>query len=497
MTPQVTTPLHRRYNDEENDARADVGGISDSSPQQHTNNGAYHRQPKLLLPISWTLSLLVLIDMLAVSLVVPLLFQYYKSAGVDKANQRELLSSLYNISQILGGVGLSVVKDVFDVQGRTLLLVSFMGSALSYGMIAYSSMLSDSNSDASSSINWGLWILMASRVIVGFVKQTMTVTSTILTSTTAKQDRAKCMGRLTAASTIAWIVGPSTGALLYKYIHPKAPALLASGLFVLNIILITAFLPANYRGIETSSSFDYNDSKEIQKKSPLSRMMSNLKVAFSSRELAMVLVARLVFGFVLRATSYSQLGSFYEDMYQLQSHHRGFISSYQQLLQFAVQAFLVHPILLLFGTHSERIVTCMLCFGIAATDFLQAALPYLPFYLTIVIPIASLSLAMIKTSLQTLTSHVAPQDAVFSVFAGLDILQNLTGVAVPVYRTILFRFLAKDVEGHAFQGDPDPISWVISSGVHWASAATLISVLLLWRISAGRNHAEKIQPKVL
>ena len=51
MTPQVTTPLHRRYNDEENAARADVGGISDSSPQQHTNNGAYHRQPKLLLPI--------------------------------------------------------------------------------------------------------------------------------------------------------------------------------------------------------------------------------------------------------------------------------------------------------------------------------------------------------------------------------------------------------------------------------------------------------------
>jgi hypothetical protein len=50
-----------------------------------------------------SLPILVFIDMFAVALVVPLLFQYYKRAGVTSATQRELLSSLFSGSQIVGG----------------------------------------------------------------------------------------------------------------------------------------------------------------------------------------------------------------------------------------------------------------------------------------------------------------------------------------------------------------------------------------------------------
>jgi hypothetical protein len=45
-------------------------------------------RPDVSLPI------LVFIDNFSVALVIPLLFQYYKKAGVTSATQRELLSSV-------------------------------------------------------------------------------------------------------------------------------------------------------------------------------------------------------------------------------------------------------------------------------------------------------------------------------------------------------------------------------------------------------------------
>lgn len=58
--------------------------------------------------------------------------------------------------------------------------------------------------------------LIVSRLIVGLVKQTMTVTTLIVTSVTSEETRAKHMGRLTAASTVAWIGDPSAGALIFS-----------------------------------------------------------------------------------------------------------------------------------------------------------------------------------------------------------------------------------------------------------------------------------------
>ena len=120
---------------------------------------------------STALLLLVLIDMFAVSLVVPLLFQYYKSAGVNNAGQRELLSSLFSTSQIVGGLLMGFVTDARFVRRRSLLFISFAGSALSYALIAYG----------------GFTALICSRVLVGLVKQTMTVTTAMLTSCTTRQ----------------------------------------------------------------------------------------------------------------------------------------------------------------------------------------------------------------------------------------------------------------------------------------------------------------------
>lgn len=68
------------------------------------------------------------------------------------------MTSVYSLSQIVGGLVLGALSDR-AVSRRLVLLVSFLGSALSYGMIGLSSSLN---------------MLLVGRVIVGLVKQVCT-----------------------------------------------------------------------------------------------------------------------------------------------------------------------------------------------------------------------------------------------------------------------------------------------------------------------------------
>jgi MFS family permease len=151
-------------------------GGGDSNHEQET---IYENLPSGLMSPTLSLPLLNFIDMLAVSLVIPLLFQYYKNAGVTSANQRELLSSVFSSSQIVGGVVLGAMTDAKLIRRKTVLFLSFGGSAVAYAMIVYG----------------GFRALIFSRVLVGLVKQTMTVTTSIMTRCTTDENRAKYMGR--------------------------------------------------------------------------------------------------------------------------------------------------------------------------------------------------------------------------------------------------------------------------------------------------------------
>lgn len=65
------------------------------------------------------------------------------------------MSSAYSLSQIVGGLVLGVLSDHI-MSRRSVLVLSFVGSAISYGTIALSSSLN---------------MLLAGRVLVGLVKQ--------------------------------------------------------------------------------------------------------------------------------------------------------------------------------------------------------------------------------------------------------------------------------------------------------------------------------------
>jgi len=396
----------------------------------------------LQLPLEYSLPLLIFLDMMAVSLVVPLLSQYYTLAGITSPSQRELLSSLFSSSQIGGGLLMSFLTDALHVQQRTLLLIAFGGSALSYALVATGE----------------LSAILSSRIIVGLVKHSMTVSTTLLSKYPAH-----VLGRLTAASTVAWIIGPSVGAWCFHQ-HEKAPLLLACGLFVLNFGATVWLIPSE--SISTCRQ---------RKKVP---MMQKLKACATSSSLAAVILIRLLVTWVVKATNYTQLVNFYESMYGIETYQRGYISSYQQLLRFGVQLFLVSTVLR--WTGGERWSLCLFSGLLALTAFLESFQSF-TIFLALVCPLSSLCLSMLNLSLQSLVTSIAPQNSVFSVLAALDMLQNAVSVTVPFYRTMLLRQLSMDSNN-----EPDPVAWIRASMWHWFVAAAVTTSLSVF-IKFGRS----------
>lgn len=99
----------------------------------------------------------VFVDMFCVSLVVPLLTTYFRSAGVN-TEMVGYISSLYYFCQLIGGVVIGSLSDV--VPRRDVMMLSFTGSAISYFIVGYTNQI---------------WLLFATRAMVGLVKQTMTI----------------------------------------------------------------------------------------------------------------------------------------------------------------------------------------------------------------------------------------------------------------------------------------------------------------------------------
>jgi MFS transporter, DHA1 family, tetracycline resistance protein len=467
--------------DDDNNTIDDVddlesGKLKPRKRKVHEVSNISHR-----VPVTTSLPLLVFLDSFAVSLVVPLLFQYYLAAGVKQASHREYLSSLFSTAQILGGLSIGVLTDSKVVSRHTILQLSFGGSALSYAMIVYG----------------GLPSLVISRVLVGLVKHTMTVATTILTKATTRETRARHMGRLSASITLAWIIGPVAGSLLWQYVDRRSPALLACAIFILNMLIAAILIPRddNRQVLDENEPDMVEVTKETKPTSRIGSLLSNFSSCWQSRSLMTTVAAQLLFTWVQKATNSSQLGSFYEDMYGLQPHHRGYVSSYQELIKFVTQALLVGPAMAYIG--GERKTTSLFVFAVALSLFIQAS-GSLFLFLVLVCPISSLGYAMISLSLQSLVTHLAPSSSIFSILAALDVLQNVVSVSVPFYRTWLFTLLTPSMsKGVAMQGDPDPTSWTLACTLHWIIAAVVMSaLLLLWHREEGEEDNAKKEKRM-
>ena len=174
-----------------------------------------------LLPIF----LIVLVDVLGLTIILPLLAFYSERLGASPT-QVGLLTSTYAVCQLVSGPLLGRASD--KMGRKPLLLVSQVGTLIGFIILA--------RADA-------LWLVFLSRVIDGSTAGNLTIAQAYIADNTAPQDRAKSFAVIGIAFGFGFLVGPALSGVMASQLGYSAPVWLAAALSLTSILCTTFLLP--------------------------------------------------------------------------------------------------------------------------------------------------------------------------------------------------------------------------------------------------------------
>ena len=171
----------------------------------------------------FTILLVVFVDILGFTIMIPLLPFYAESLGAS-AFTVGMLSSIYGFCSLISG---PVLGDLSDRYGRKkVLLISQIGTCVGFVVLALSNTL---------------WIVFLSRIIDGVTAGNLTVAQAYISDVTKPQDRTRAMGMIGASFGLGFILGPAISGFLVHYGH-AAPIWASAALSFISIIGTTLFL---------------------------------------------------------------------------------------------------------------------------------------------------------------------------------------------------------------------------------------------------------------
>lgn len=192
---------------------------------------------KRILPIF----VIVLIDLLGLTVIIPLLPLYAASFGTDPLTIG-LLQTTYPLLQLVGAPFLGGLSDRYG--RKPVLLVSQVGTLIGFLLLGFAGSLP---------------ILFLARIIDGLSGANIVVAQAAITDSTTERTRAQGLGLIGAAFGLGFTVGPAIAgiALFATNNNYHVPAFLAAA-FSLVSILLTLFwfhetLPEAQRGRKQNS----------------------------------------------------------------------------------------------------------------------------------------------------------------------------------------------------------------------------------------------------
>jgi DHA1 family tetracycline resistance protein-like MFS transporter len=191
-----------------------------------------------LLPIF----LIVLVDILGLTIMIPLLPFYAESFGAS-ATVVGLLISSYALCQLVSGPVLGRMSD--HIGRKPLLIVSQIGTLIGLLILAYAHVL---------------WLVFLSRIIDGLTAGNLSLAQAYIADVTTPEERTKAFGVIGIAFGIGFMIGPGISGLLSQYglAYPIfAAAFLSASSVICTAILLPKVTPHPDDAATRLGAFDW------------------------------------------------------------------------------------------------------------------------------------------------------------------------------------------------------------------------------------------------
>jgi len=342
--------------------------------------------------------IIVFIDLLGFSLILPLLPFYAETFGANPALVGLLVAS-YAAAQLVGAPLLGRLSDRFG--RRPVLIISIFGTFVGFIMLGFAQ---------------SLWMLFASRLLDGFTGGNISVAQAYITDITDEKNRARGLGLLGAAFGLGFIIGPAIGGTLSVYGY-ALPAFVAAGFSLLALLGVVFFLP---------ESLSDEVRAELTKRKQEEFKLKNLLKALTRPRVGPLLQVRFFYGLAF-ATFQTIFPLFALYQLSLDAQGTGYVLTYVGILVVFVQGFLVGR---LAKRYRERILIFVSLIVMTISLFAWALTPNLFVLLIVLIPIA-FSAGILNTILNSALSKSVYQEEVGGTLGISASLESLTRVISP------------------------------------------------------------------
>lgn len=178
---------------------------------------------KKILPVF----IIVLIDLLGLTIIIPLMPLYAATYGAD-ALTIGLLGAAYPLMQFIGAPVLGRLSDRYG--RKPVLVVSQVGTLVGFLILGFAG---------------SLWALFLARIIDGLSGANIATAQAVITDSTTPKTRTQGLGLLGAAFGLGFIIGPILAfvSLAASGNNYHVPAFVAAGFSAISIVLTLVWLP--------------------------------------------------------------------------------------------------------------------------------------------------------------------------------------------------------------------------------------------------------------
>lgn len=372
-----------------------------------------------------TIFLIVFVDLLGFSLILPQLPYYAESFGATQVIIGLLVAS-YAAAQLIGAPLLGRQSDRFG--RRPVLLLSVAGTMIGFLLLGFAPALGQYLAPTlgfRSADPLIIAVLFLSRILAGLTGGNITVAQAYIADVTDEQNRAKGLGLIGAAFGLGFIIGPAAGGILSQWGY-SVPAYTAAGIATLNFTAIFFLLP---------ESLTAERREEISQRKQLPFSIKALVEVLRRPKVGPLLHVRFFYG--LGFATFQGIFSLYTQAIGLSAQTTGYILAYVGVISVIVQGVLIGQLTKRFR-ENWLIITGLWMMALAL--FAWGFTTQLWVLLVVILPLGMAG-GVLNTVLQSAISKSVHRDEVGGILGIAGSLEAFTRVIAPSAGGVLLQSL--------------------------------------------------------